>query len=273
MTHCRGAEGRRELQFYPSDSDGSDNDELLVPPAEDCPADHTYWSSSDDSVFEEEGEDLPSLGDERYYVALPELVYRNSFSMDALLNSTSMTTFIDDLPEYSEKDKTMADLVDFKSKTNLSREGGNALLQLISSFEPRRAVPQDWRTMSRYVDRKCHHLQGRTLRQGVPWPAEWEMETWDQGGHDYPLEVELIVRDPLELIALKLVCPTTQYMWKDHIMYEYEERHITDSDVKCWCELMTSNYAKHTEASVRALNPDGILLWMVTYADKSYGVY
>ena len=53
----------------------------LVPPADDCPADDSYWSSSDDSFLEEDVEDLTLVGDERYYVAVQELVYRNSFSI------------------------------------------------------------------------------------------------------------------------------------------------------------------------------------------------
>ena len=96
MSHCRGGGGRRELQFIESDSEASDEEEVQVPQSDD----HVYWSSSDEEVFEEDGEELPlpPVGDERYYIALQEVVYRNSFSMDALLNSTSLTTFIDDLP-------------------------------------------------------------------------------------------------------------------------------------------------------------------------------
>ena len=265
MNHCHA---RVELQRYDSDDEEEGHvEEVLIGMADDVEEDDVSLSASDGSFDSVDEDELVLEGGDRYYTSLQELIYMKSFSMDALFNSTSLETFIDALPQYSDKDKTMADLINFKSKANLSREVGNSLLELINSFEPRRKVPKDWRALSRYVDHKCKPLQGRTLRQGVPWPAEWEMETWDQGGHDYPLEVELIVRDPLELIALKLVCPTTQYIWKDHIMYEYEERHITDSEVKCWSDLMTSNYAKYTQASVRALDPEGVLLCIVTYAD------
>lgn len=223
-----------------------------------------YQPVSDD----EEEADLPQFqghNGEISYCQLQETLYRSSFDVRSLYDSKDMDTFLQYLPTYTEKQQLRSKLLHFKNHAGLSRSSGNELLHLLSSSGVKN-VPSDWRTIGRYLEKKVDFLKPSTLRSVVPWPEDWCMHLFDEAGQDAPPEIELIARDPLELIALKLVDPTLQYLYKDDISYEYTSECLDDG-TPCSSNLMSSTYAKETEASIRTLNPDGILLPVITYAD------
>jgi len=204
------------------------------------------------------------------YCRVQRALHEKTFSLDALIDSRDLESFIDLLPNYSGRDATMASLMHFKKKAGLSRECGNELLALISSFEPAIQVPGDWRTISRHLEKKCEHLEESTLRRTVPWPESFQMHLFNEPGNETPPPVELIGRDLIELIAYKMVCPTTMYINADHVQLSTFAEELSDGEGRntpCHSDLMTSPWAKFTEAAIHERDPTGIMVPIVTYAD------
>jgi hypothetical protein len=170
------------------------------------------------------------------------------------------------LPVYTDEDMRNASLLNFRRQAALSRECGNELLRLIHSLDPLSQVPSDWRTIMSYQKTKCQHLKDTTLRQVVPYPDDWRMDLFFESGHPRPVEIELIGRDLLELVAYKLVDPTLQYIHSESLQYEYKAQTMDDG-TPCYSNLMSSRYAKYTEEDIRRHDPQGILVPIIVYAD------
>jgi hypothetical protein len=237
--------------------------------------DYSGSSSSGDSVPIEPPirvlQPLPYVGENRrdddlIYCRLQEEMYLHSFSLPALHQSHNLRSFIQHLPEYSGEEIMISALLNFKIKASLSRENGNELLRLIKSFEPAHRVPDDWRSVVRDAERHVSHLNETTLRRIVQWPESFEMHLFDEPGHASLPPVELIARDLLELIATKLVCPTTMYINESEIQFAYRAEQLQDG-TSCVSSLMSSEYVRNSEEYIRAINPNGILIPIITYAD------
>ena len=95
------------------------------------------------------------------------------------------------------------------------------------------------------------------------------MHLFNEPGNETPPPVELIARDLIELVAYKMVCPTTMYVNADHVQLEAfaEELYDGTNYFPCHSDLMTSPWAKSTQAAIHARDPQGILVPIVTYAD------
>jgi hypothetical protein len=160
----------------------------------------------------------------------------------------------------------MARLIAFKRKAGLSRDAGNELLTLIKSFNPSVQIPNDWRRIQRHVVKKCKYLKETTLRRLIEYPASWRFDLWSEPGSTAPGPREIIARDPLQLIAQKLVCPTTQFINVDRIQYEYKPEFLDDG-TPCVTNLMSSEWAKWTSEEIKGYNTDGILIPIINYVD------
>ena len=104
-----------------------------------------------------------------------------------------------------------------------------------------------------------------TLKTTIPFPTTWNMDEWNSVGVA-PVPVQIIARDPYEVIAYKLIDPTLQYGWKDSILYESTLIHVGDN-IECSNDLMTTSWARCTEANVRRFVPDAILIPLIIYGD------
>jgi hypothetical protein len=237
---------------------------------------HDVENGESENAESEHGEEAHSeLGEEidldrnpdLKYVRLQEELYRHSYNVRALQDSVDLESFINCLEPYSTEDVVMSRLLHFKNRIDLSRAGGNELLLLLSSFSNGDyPIPSTWKSVLRYVRRKCNHLDATTLRRVIPWPAAWNMGAFREGGCSSPEEVELIVRDPLELVATALVCPVLQYLNQTECLYDYSPG-VLDDGSPCWSGVMSSSFAKYTQAEIRKYNPEGVLVPIITYAD------
>jgi hypothetical protein len=226
--------------------------------------DSLTWSD-DDLNTPQLVSDLPQFYDLKY-CRLQEDLYKDCFSLPSL-HTKNFKDFLEFLPQYSEADTALAALLRFKKQAGLSRESGNQLLKLLKTFTPSVPVPSDWRSVNRHVDQKCALLKDTTLRKVVPWPESFSMHLFDEPGHLCPpAGVELLARDLLELIALKLVCPTTQYVNATEMQYDYTPEFLADG-TPCTTNLMSSNFAKYSEEIIRTHNPKGVLVPIITYSD------
>ncbi len=78
--------------------------------------------------------------------------------------------------------------------------------------------------------------------------------------------VKIIAIDPYEVVAYKFCDPVLQFLYQDHIKYNYFATELQDG-TDCWSHFMSSKYAKYTEEEVKSYNPDGILIPLFVYSD------
>lgn len=237
----------------PEDSESSDNESIS------SSGDLSFLG---DHHFDTEGD----VQNEMKYCRLQEQVYRQSFGLAALHDSVNFESFVALFAGVTPEDEVMCKLVSFRNKVSLTREAGNELLTMMGDMQPDIELPRDWRSVLRHVALKSKHLGATTLRRVVPWPQSWNMGAFNEGGCKPPAEIEIIARDPLELVAQALVDPTIQYIHCDDCVYEYTPQTLEDG-TPCWSSIMSSEFAKHTQAAIRARHTEGILIPVVTYAD------
>ena len=199
------------------------------------------------------------------YVHLQEEFYKASYSIDALRYSSCMDDFLFRLPIYNEKESVYNKLLKFTNKTKLSLNNSRELMDLIKAFKPQIPVPSDIRVTKRHLLKKCKFMLSNILSEVVEWPVEWNMSSYSQVG-GVPDKVKILAIDPYEALAYKLCDPVLQFVFKDHIKYNYYSTNLEDG-TKCWSHFMTSDYAKRTEEDVKLLNPDAILIPLIAYSD------
>ena len=238
---------------------------------DDFVADETESVDSDDPNYVDDGDDIPrvlrafDLDDDMMYCRLQENLYASIFNLESLQDSHDINSFLGNMPHYAEEDVTMAKLLHFRKKAKLSRTSGKKLLTLLKAMNPSLSIPDDWRSVTRHVTTKCSFLDANTIRHIEPWPAHWCMDRWSQRMLA-PEPREIICRDPLELLCLKCVDPTLQFINGGDIQYSYVEETLHDG-TPCASNLMSSQWAKQTESEIKAIHPDGILFPLVVYAD------
>ena len=199
------------------------------------------------------------------YVHLQEEFHKASYFIDALRYSNSLEDFICRLPSSDEKESVYNKLLKFTNKTKLSLNNSRELMDLIKAFKPQIPVPADIRVTKRHLLKKCKFMLSNLISELIDWPAEWNMSSYsDVGG--VPEKVKVYAIDPYEVLAYKLCDPVLQFLYKDHIKYNYYSTTLEDG-TKCWSHFMTSDYAKHTEEEVKLFNPDAILIPLIAYSD------
>jgi hypothetical protein len=92
------------------------------------------------------------------------------------------------------------------------------------------------------------------------------MDLFDEPGHSRPVDIELIGRNPIALVAYKLVDPTLMYIHMDSLQWEYQEETLSDG-TPCHTNMMSSDYAKYTQEEIREHDAAGYLIPLQVYAD------
>ena len=95
------------------------------------------------------------MNDDMKYCRLQENLYQSTFSLECLQDSRDIGSFLDNMPQYAESDITMVKLLHFRRKAKLSRTSGKELLSLLRALNPSLSIPDDWRSITRYVQKKC----------------------------------------------------------------------------------------------------------------------
>ena len=199
------------------------------------------------------------------YINLQEEFCKTSFSVDALRNSTSFYDFISRIPKSSERDAVYNKLLKFSTKINLSVQNSRELMDLIKAFKPQISVPSDIRVTKRFLLSKCKFMLNNLMKKTVEWPSDWNMSTYTQLG-GVPNCVKIIAIDPYEVVAYKFCDPVLQFLYQDHIKYNYFATELQDG-TDCWSHFMSSKYAKYTEEEMKSYNTDGILIPLFVYSD------
>ena len=154
----------------------------------------------------------------------------------------------------------------FAKSCNMSRANGDELLQLIRHFSPSSdlCLPKAWKSVTRAISEQtkfynCH-------METIPFPSHWEMDKWDIKNGPCPEKVVIRVRDPLELIADQCVNPIIHFLWKDYVHIECYSK-TNNRNEKVFCDIMSSEWARKTLEEIREIDPNGLLLPLLFYAD------
>ena len=102
----------------------SDEDDVMTDDEQQVfnsyPEDHNDCLDMPGVVSDEEDDDAPPAEDMKY-IRYQEDFYFNSFSPEALRDSTDLRTFLDLIPQHTPEDVMMIKLIRFKRQAKLSR--------------------------------------------------------------------------------------------------------------------------------------------------------
>ena len=92
------------------------------------------------------------------------------------------------------------------------------------------------------------------------------MDKWNSSNAICPEEVVIRIRDPLELIADQCVNPIIHFLWKKHVNINCYSI-VNKNQENVHIDIMTSEWAHKTQASIKEINTNGILLPILLYCD------
>ena len=101
----------------------------------------------------------------------------------------------------------------------------------------------DWQSVDRFTANCSNHLEYDT-EDTVPFPAEWHMDRWSFGKPPEPIKVR--VRDPVELMAYKLIDPAIMFKWSNHF-HMRSFRTYSNGGSRVVSDLMSTDWARETE--------------------------
>ena len=209
---------------------------------------------------------IDNYNDLNSYMKTQELYYEQNFSMVALHSATDFNDFLTKIPPLDDRDHIFSQLIKFKHETGLTREAGNNLLKLIKVFNPTKEVPNDIRSVTRFLEKRSNVFQNQVQRKTIEWPIGFNMHLWSESS-PHPGQIELYVKDIVSCIANKFVDPTLQFLYKDELMFNYESFVVGDNNTPCWAHMMTSPWAKHTSREIKAIDASGVLCPVIVYVD------
>jgi hypothetical protein len=201
------------------------------------------------------------------YQELQESYFTATYGSSEAIKAQSMDDFLQKTECSNDINSSlMLKLYEFGMQAKLSRNNGDALLNLIKMFNPQEKVPATWKTVTRNVrDKKVKEF--KYTEKNVPWPVLWNMSNW-KGKGNVPEEIIIRVRDPLEMLAYQCIDPILQFGWKNQIRYSYTQQFLEGTTTQLLGELMTTPWARDNESYIRNnKNKDGILLTCLLYSD------
>ena len=192
-------------------------------------------------------------------------LYKQIFGINAL-ESLDIQQFKMCLEDFEPKRFDTLKCYLFAKSCNMSRANGDELLQLIRHFPPSSdlCLPKTWKSVTRAISDQtkfynCH-------METIPFPSHWEMDKWDIKNGSCPEKVVIRVRDPLELIADQCVNPIIHFLWKDYVHIDCYSK-TNNRNEKVFCDIMSSEWARKTLEEIREIDPNGLLLPLLFYAD------
>jgi len=169
--------------------------------------------------------------------------------------------------DYSNKfDKQMIDNISiylFWIENQLSRQGQEDYLKLHHKLCMNdgigSTVPQSTLGVS-YKIKQCLSLFKYGTLQ-IEWPPGWNMDTFN-GLTENGKQVELYLRDPMELISELFINPEIMFKYKNSVRFDY-----FDCSDNSYGDVMCSKWCKNSEALVRGKNANGKILPLIFYSD------
>ena len=166
----------------------------------------------------------------------------------------------------TEKTSRMMEIYTFAKDCNISSVNGDRLLKLISHNKEVSKKEQytSWRSFDRWIQKETDFYS--SVKKVISWPENWKMNQWDHSNLRCPEEVEIRMRDIMQLIADQCVSPHLQFLWKDEIKIR-SYKPSNDSGENVFCDLMSSEWVFEEQKLISQFDKDGILLPVMLYYD------
>ena len=205
------------------------------------------------------------------YIKFQHKLYSEIFGIKAL-QSENIQEFKDNLANFENKKILILRIYLLAKSANMSRNNGDDFLELIndimkygySNSEVPKLIPNSWKSITRFINQQTSFYTCE--KTTIPFPEHWEMNKWNCNNAPPPEEVEIRIRDPMELIADQCVNPIIHFLWKEHVHINYHiKRNSNNEDV--YCDIMSSEWARKTLEDIQIFDPNGLLLPIILYAD------
>jgi hypothetical protein len=193
-------------------------------------------------------------------------LYNQIYGINAL-ESLNVEQFKESLTDFEPKRLNILTCYLFAKECNMSRANGDKFLQLIRSFSPSSHelfLPTSWKSVTRAIGEQTKYYNCHM--ETIPFPSHWEMDKWDSKNGPCPENVVIRVRDPLELVADQCVNPIIHFLWKEYVHINCYSK-TNNNNEKVFCDIMSSEWAHKTLEEIHKIDPKGLLLPILFYAD------
>ena len=101
----------------------------------------------------------------------------------------------------------------------------------------------------------------------IPFSEHWEMNKWNCHCAFQPEIVGIRIRDTMESIVDQSVNHIIYFLWKVHVYITYHRETNSDNEDGVYCDIMSSEWARKTLEDILKIDPNGLLLPMILYAN------
>jgi len=164
----------------------------------------------------------------------------------------------------SEKEAVYFRLSVLASKMKLSSSLGNELLELMHDFRKLKfkgRIAKNWQSVLDYKAKAMPHEE--VFTHTVPWPKYFNMDKWTFGRR--PENVQIFVRDVVDIIALQLVNPELVFGYGRHIQFKPFTQ-LSDG-LPCQGSIMSSKQANEEDVQLIRRSPKGLPLPIIFNSD------
>jgi hypothetical protein len=119
--------------------------------------------------------------------------------------------------------------------------------------------------VTRFIDNETAFY--KCFKMTIPFPSFWEMDKWDSENSPRPQEVEIRIRDLLELIADQCINPKIQLLWKEHVHINCYQK-TNEKGEKVFSDIMSSPWAHNEQKKIEKINPKGLIVPVLFYWDE-----
>jgi len=153
-----------------------------------------------------------------------------------------------------------ANVYNFYLESGLSRKNGNKLLSVIRSFNPVFPVPRSINGIETRI-KKSMKQHNNVIKLSIPWIDKWKMN--ELKGFQ---PIKIFVRNIFEVISHMLIDPEIMLLWRNHFKLKYFK--ATDQQGNhVYSDVMSSEWALHSELMVHEKDPNGHLMPLIFYTD------
>ena len=158
------------------------------------------------------------------------------------------------------KTSRMMEIYTFAKDCNISIANGDRLLKLLNDNKGYTS----WKTFDRWILKQTDFYH--CVKKNIKWPNHWQMNKWNHSNIQCPEEVEIRIRDIIQIVADQCVSPHIQFLWKEDIQIKtYRKQNKINENV--FCDIMSSDWACEEQEEITKFDRDGLLLAMMHYYD------
>ena len=194
-------------------------------------------------------------------------LYSRIYGLKAI-ESKDIQEFKAALKSFNKRKMNMMKCYFFAKRHNISRNGGDDMLKLMRYISPSvnaKELPTSWNTVTRFIDNETAFY--KCYKMTIPFPKFWEMDKWDSENSPRPQEVEIRIRDLLELIADQFINPKIQLLWKEHVHINCYQK-TNEKGEKVFSDIMSSPWAHNEQKKIEKIDPKGLILPILFYWDE-----